>query len=473
MPDQNNERGYNPGTNDLPAGHEPGRRPPRRRPAASEEGQEASRQERRRRAEIELEQVEQAYLSERQQAAVQRGAQQPAPPSPVEPQTTVYPAAPVRSRPAGPQQRAPYDPYRAAPPQAESPVVPAYPRQEAPAPAPVSRPRRTQGGVQRPGVQPQTPPPSYPVSDQGSELVIDASESLDQTGQILVELPMESEYGGDRDILNDEDTSDDAASLAKGGRLQAKLSTKRRKKRVGKRRYGVAVGSVVLLLAAVGLFVLLWNGYNMISDIIADESPLIAYDDLVGPVVAVDPQPFENITAADPKIVLVASILAVESETMETGEYDDYTENVKKIPVGEVLTQATRLFGPKCDVRLQSVKGAGEDDSYEYDEGKQLIIAPLNSEFGTYMAYTESSRRKGDSVLLRVGYVSMANWEDGNVEGDGDQDNARVKKRPKYTVDKYMEYELKTDPQTGKQYVFAVRELEGAAVQPDGEAAIE
>ena len=450
MSDREDRQDYRIDSEDL-TGEEFHRRAPRRRPAMEEPGSGTVRQERRRRAEMELEQVEQAYMEKRSQAAQGRSAY-PAYEEPVPPPRDQYPSPP------GQEEFVPgYPPSYPQPPVQPEPeqIVPAYPK--------TGRKKSVSGRMQTraqfqdsPGMEPQ---PDYPVSDQGNEVLIDASQNMSRPAPRV--LPKAKEYGGQSDILGDDDlAADEAASLAKGGRLQARISTNRRKKRVGKRRYGVFAGSVVLLFAVVGIVVVCLSVFNVIHGIITDDSALRAYDELIGPVVGMDPQPFENIKGADPEMVLLASILAVEYESADSGlsEYDDYEKNVRNIPVSAVLNQATRLFGPDCNVRLQSIED--EIYSYEYKENEQIIVAPLFGSIGAYIAKTESSRRSGDSVLLRVGYVSVANMGETTPDGNGGEPEEEI------PVDKYREYEMRTDPQTGQQYVFAVRDLEGGTGTP-------
>lgn len=57
------------------------------------------------------------------------------------------------------------------------------------------------------------------------------------------------------------------------------------------------------------------------------------------------------------------------------------------------------------------------------------------------------ARRSGDSLFLKVGYVSAA-------------DDYRIGAASEPTPVKYMEYELKTDPETGKEYISAIRSAE-------------
>ena len=63
----------------------------------------------------------------------------------------------------------------------------------------------------------------------------------------------------------------------------------------GRRRYGVVVGSLVLLLALVGVVFIAGTIGNRIYTTVTDDSQLRAYDTFLTPVVMQDPAPFESI----------------------------------------------------------------------------------------------------------------------------------------------------------------------------------
>ena len=71
----------------------------------------------------------------------------------------------------------------------------------------------------------------------------------------------------------------------------------------GKRRYGVLLGSVVLLLALVGVVSLAGMIGTRIYSSVTDDSALRAYDEQLACVVMQDPEPFDSPENADPLFV--------------------------------------------------------------------------------------------------------------------------------------------------------------------------
>ena len=175
----------------------------------------------------------------------------------------------------------------------------------------------------------------------------------------------------------------------------------------GRRRYGVVVGSLVLLLALVGVVFIAGTIGNRIYTTVTDDSQLRAYDTFLTPVVMQDPAPFESIEEANEDFILNASL-------------------------------------------WKTIKTPAEETFFEYDSVQNEFHVALYSSDSSYTPYTESERRSGGKVYLRVGYVSPSdewrNQTSSTLEGP--------------TPTKYMEYELTQDPSTQEYYISAIRSLE-------------
>lgn len=214
-------------------------------------------------------------------------------------------------------------------------------------------------------------------------------------------------------------------------------------KRKGKRRYGVAVGSLVLLLALVGVCFLAGEVGKKIYSAATDDSQLREYDSFLTTVVAQDPQPFPSPDKADPDFVLNASLWEAMSENGPSyTEYDDAGRTI--VPLGDVADACRRLFGPDCKLQPQNPK---TETFYEYDSAANNFHVALYSLDSTYVPYTESAKKKGDGVVLRVGYVPPSDqWRS--------QSSPEASGAP--TPTKYMEYVLKTDPGTKREYIYSI-----------------
>lgn len=219
-------------------------------------------------------------------------------------------------------------------------------------------------------------------------------------------------------------------------------------KRRGRRRYGVAVGVMVLLLALVGVCFLAGEAGKSIYNAVTDDSALRAYDTFLTTVVAQDPKPFASPEKADPDFVLNASLWEAMSENGSSyTDYDDAGRTI--VPLGDVADACRRLFGPDCKLQPKNPK---TETFYEYDSSENKFHVALYSLDSTYIPYTESAKKRGDGVALRVGYVPPSDqWRS--------QSSPAASGSP--TPTKYMEYVLKTDPQTKQEYVYSVAKAEG------------
>ena len=215
----------------------------------------------------------------------------------------------------------------------------------------------------------------------------------------------------------------------------------------GKRRYGVALGSLVLLLALVGVVSLAGMIGTRIYEHATDDSALRAYDSLIACVVMQDPEPFASPEEADPVFVQNAALW--KSILEKRSEWTGYDDNgLAVIPLGVVASAAQELFGPDCAL---SPSDPAEETFYTYDSTDNTYHVSVFSSDSAMTPYTESSRREGDATVLTVGYVLP-------TDPYRTQDASSGAESVAPTPAKYMEYVMKTDEETGSEYVYAVRE---------------
>ena len=215
-------------------------------------------------------------------------------------------------------------------------------------------------------------------------------------------------------------------------------------RRRGRRRYGVAVGSLVLLLAIVGVVFIATNIGKQIYFAATDDTKLREYDTFLTPVVMQDPQPFVSPDKATEDFVLNASLWRTITANNGTNytEYDDAGKVL--VPLGDVVQACHDLFGPDCQLQP---KTPAEETFFEYNSDENKFHVALYSSDSTFIPYTDSAKKQGDSTVLRVGYVSPSDaWR---------TQNSSTITAPKPT--KYMEYVLKTDPSTNKEYIYAIQ----------------
>ena len=202
----------------------------------------------------------------------------------------------------------------------------------------------------------------------------------------------------------------------------------------------------MLLLALVGVVSLAGLLGSQIYRRATDDSALRAYDAQLACIVMLDPEPFESIESADPLFVQNAALW--KSILEKRAEWTGYDDNgLAVIPLGVVAASAQELFGPDC---MLSPSNPSEETFYTYDTVGNAYHVSVFSADSTLTPYTLSSRKENGDTVLTVGYVLPTDpWrtEEGS-SGTPDEPSPQ----------KVMEYVMKTNPETGAEYVSAIRE---------------
>lgn len=272
-------------------------------------------------------------------------------------------------------------------------------------------------------------------------------EPKNAAAALLPQERMENETEID-DFLPAGEDSDVESYLTKwdGGGQEPASPKKSTHRRAGKYRFGLLVGSLVLILALVGVVFIAVEAGTRIHGALTDDSKLRAYDKELAVVVAQDPQPFESPDRADPDFVLNASIWKV--MTGNASDYTNYDDAGRTIvPLGDVVDACGELFGPKCSLQP---KNPATESFYTYDAAKAQFHIALYSLEGVYEPYTERAKKEGDSVVLRVGYIPPTDPTRASSSGVSSSSG-------KPAPAKVMEYVIKTDAATKKDYIFSVR----------------
>lgn len=213
-------------------------------------------------------------------------------------------------------------------------------------------------------------------------------------------------------------------------------------RRRGKHKYGIAAGVFVMVLALVGVCFIVGTIGTNIYKAATDDSKLRLYDSFLSAAVMQDPQPFDTPAAANEGMVLQASLWR--AVTVNGSQYTDYDDAGRtKVPLGDVVDACHELFGPDCQLQPESQKN---ESFFEYDSTENMFhVMPYSSQ-SSFAAYTVSSRKSGDATVLKVGYVTASDDSRNSISSQP------VVPKPV----KYMEYVMKTNSSTGKEYIYAV-----------------
>ena len=225
----------------------------------------------------------------------------------------------------------------------------------------------------------------------------------------------------------------------------AKKTKPRKKRRAG----SFVLGLVLLLFAAFGIFEAGRFAVDRVQSLLDGSARFTEYEAFLEPFVVVDPDPFDDISGADPTDLLDASIseLIYNSEKMNTYEVFEGEITGLLVPQADVEACFVKLFGTEIAMVHQSVA----DSFYNvvYNSEKKAYIIPITSVDPLYTPKVYKAEKTGSSVTLTVGYIIGSEW-------------AQLE-RGKYTAPdpaKYMKITLRED---GSSYhIGSLRSSEAA-----------
>ncbi len=205
------------------------------------------------------------------------------------------------------------------------------------------------------------------------------------------------------------------------------------------------LGSVILLLAAVGAVFLVSSAVHAVRNLWSNSSQREELESVLLPVLMFDPAPFDSLDTADPIMLLQSSIwAAVLSDT--SGKYTIELGQSLNVAETDVDAAAAKLFGP--DVKLTHQTFGELDQSYYYNEAGHAYYIPLYSQVGVYVPRVEEIQKgENDLYTLTVGYVAPGNGVTVSLDVTANE------------PDKYMFYDVKYNRDKEYYYITAIRNL--------------
>lgn len=223
---------------------------------------------------------------------------------------------------------------------------------------------------------------------------------------------------------------------------EVQIETKKHKNRIA------VVGALMVALATIGLITLLILLINFGTSLFSDDRQKRDFENLIYPVVMLDPPTFSRAEQADNTMLLKASIwTAVINEGKE--KYTDAATGMLIVPVTDIEKYCAQLFGP--GISLGYVSFGDVINQYTYLEEQNAYEVPLEGASGLYTPKVFSITNDGANYYLIVGYIPPGfSWG----ESGGEE-----------VPDKFMKYTLKKDG--GSYYLYAVSDASEEEI-PEG-----
>lgn len=231
-----------------------------------------------------------------------------------------------------------------------------------------------------------------------------------------------------------------------------------RKPRRRQRRWAAPLGLLIVVLSVIGLFTLGKSGVEGVKKLVNNDAKKAAYEEFLSGVVMIDPDPFDDVKKANLDQLVEAAIWSLLKSNTDPYKYED-DEGWMKVPAKDVEAQFQKMFGSDVKLAHKTVSGYGFEFTYD-PSTKTYKIPPTGVEV-TYIPDVEKIEKKGDAVILTVGYIAGSKLEQ--------DENGNLKPT---TPDKYMLITLRA--KDGKQYVSAIQaadvEITAATKKGDGKS---
>ncbi len=165
------------------------------------------------------------------------------------------------------------------------------------------------------------------------------------------------------------------------------------------------------------------------------------YDNFIWPVVMQNPEDFDESRPAEVSTMVSAAVWKASAEKKDDrNRINDDGQLV--LSFDEVSEACEILFGRSFE--KSDLIGVNED-FFKFDENKSCFFVESVSGVDNYIPHTVNAYRKGDDIILRVGYVIPSERFEPDMSGIRENN-----------ISKYKIYHLKTDKTTGRKYVSAV-----------------
>ncbi len=218
--------------------------------------------------------------------------------------------------------------------------------------------------------------------------------------------------------------------------------TKKERQKRRKRRRRQFVGFLVLFLCVVGAATIVTLGVGLVNRYFSEEENYADYEQLIAPIVSLDPAPFSSIDKANEDVLLEAAIWAA-LDYEDTTKYSLDEFGAILLPTVDIDTYVSKMYGPSF--RLEHHTFTDLDLEYVYDSATGCYTIPVTSQSGSYTPKVENVVTSGNTKVLTVAYMQNQSSAAETVASGSDVQ----------TAVKTMEYVMLRDSQG--YYLYAIR----------------
>lgn len=287
-------------------------------------------------------------------------------------------------------------PAKPVPPAEEAPRSVSEPRRQEP-PAEVRRP----ASPAVPGPRPAAGEDAYRGSPAPRRRVPAAYRSYAQRSE--------------RPSVYSDSSANDAYEAAYRDAMRKATGEKRSELRSQRAQF--AVGVFVVFFAVFGLVCAVVLGVRGISSyrMKKNEERCAAYATRLIAFAAVDPEPFDDISAASMEDLIKVSVWSIVGAGVDPNRYT-YANGELCVPQADVEAAYTSYFGTQRPIVHSSAEGYGYTFQYSAEDAAYYI--PMTTMEPLYTPRVTSVETKSGATVVTCGMISSGLWEQDAVTGD-------------------------------------------------------
>jgi len=220
------------------------------------------------------------------------------------------------------------------------------------------------------------------------------------------------------------------------------MAEENKKKHKGTHKAAFPVGSLIIILAAIGLVTIVVSAVKGINTAVQNSKHYEEYNTILTPVVLIDPDTFDDITKADMNQLMEISIWSLLKSDVAPDTFES-NESGLSIPKAAVEEEFVELFGTEVSPVHQTIEGYGGLE-FVYDSKTETYTVPLTGITPIYTPQVVDKATSSDTVVLTVACLAGDAWEQGE---NGDMIAP--------TPDKYIKITLRE--QNDNLYISAIQ----------------
>lgn len=173
------------------------------------------------------------------------------------------------------------------------------------------------------------------------------------------------------------------------------------------------LGLIVLIFAVIGIVLTIWNSVRYIGETTDTGTKYAQYNNFLTPVAAVDPDTFDDITAASTEDLLNAAIWSILNMETTPDTYS-YSAGYMLIPSADVGKAYVSLFGPETLNSLTHSTVQGYNCTFEYDKTADVYKIPVTTIMPVYTPQVTEVKKSGTALVVILNYLPAESWAQDN-----------------------------------------------------------